>query len=117
MLIDMFLLSFSHGGVVAPYRNAERQRAVNHVAQHVGSGTGTAAYYDVPGADGHYRYGGYGHNGGHSYGHSSYGYGLHGHNHGGYGGHAYGGYGGGYGGYGHGYGHHNGGHYGGPHRY
>merc|ERR1711894_341083 len=74
-------------GVFAPYRNSERQRAVNEVARKVGSGTGTAQYYDVPGTDGFYRgygsYSGYGHagygagyNAGYGYGARNAGYGY-----------------------------------------
>merc|ERR1712113_919945 len=97
---------FKHIGkaVVAPYRNAERQRAVNKVAEKVGSGTGTARYYGVPGADGHYRHYGYGHDGyGNSYGYNSYGHGLgRGHFGGHFGGHR--GFGFGHGrGFGHGF--------------
>ncbi len=33
---------FSKNGVVAPYRNADRQKAVNKVAYKYGTGTGTA---------------------------------------------------------------------------
>merc|ERR1712076_268633 len=68
-------------GVFAPYRNSERQRAVNEVSRKVGSGTGTAQYYDVPGTDGCYR--GYGHagygagyNAGYGYGARNAGYGY-----------------------------------------
>merc|ERR1712226_44260 len=84
-------------GVFAPYRNSERQRAVNEVARKVGSGTGTAQYYDVPGTDGFYRgygsYSGYGHagyNAGYGYGARNPGYGYNA-------GYGYGGYNAGYG--------------------
>jgi len=53
-------------GVATNYRNAERQLAVNHVAEHVGSGTGTARWEGVPGANGNFGYhrdGGYGRDG------------------------------------------------------
>lgn len=42
----LFVLSAK--GVVAPYRNADRQKAVNRVAYKFGTGTGTA--YKVKGA-------------------------------------------------------------------
>ncbi len=38
----MFQYVFSKNGVVAPYRNADRQKAVNKVAYKYGTGTGTA---------------------------------------------------------------------------
>ena len=52
--------SFRSNGIAAPYRNDQRQIAVNHVAEQVGSGTGTAYHDGVPGTG---RYFGYGHNG------------------------------------------------------
>lgn len=54
------------------YQNAARQLAVNHVANHVGSGTGTARWQGVPGTGGYFgyqRHGGYGYGG---YGHRGY---------------------------------------------
>ena len=38
----IWIFSFSHNGVHAPYRNADRQIAVNHVAKYKGAGAGTA---------------------------------------------------------------------------
>ena len=37
-----YLDYFSAKGVIAPYRNADRQKAVNSVAHKYGTGTGTA---------------------------------------------------------------------------
>ena len=44
LLHHLIVLSFlfSHDGVHAPYYNADRQVAVNHVAKHYGVGVGTA---------------------------------------------------------------------------
>ncbi|ELT95344.1 hypothetical protein CAPTEDRAFT_197295 [Capitella teleta] len=39
-------------GAIAIYRNSDRQRGVNRIAEHVRSGTGTARWYGVPWADG-----------------------------------------------------------------
>ena len=79
----------------AAQNNAQRQLYVNHVAESVGAGTGTAFEDGVPGVYGYGRVGyGYGHQG---YG-NGYGYGT------------YGGYGNGYehgNGYGNGYGYQN----------
>jgi hypothetical protein len=54
------------------YRNAARQLYVNHVAEHVGSGTGTARWEGVPGTGAGYvgnrGYGGHGDNHGYGYG-------------------------------------------------
>ena len=40
--ISLFEFIFSHDGVHAPYNNADRQVAVNHVAKRYGVGVGTA---------------------------------------------------------------------------
>ena len=87
------LLSFSHVGAHANYVNGLRQKYVNHVAEKVGAGTGTADKYGVPGTyvghgyhgdayNGHGFGHGYahGHNNGYAHGHNN-GYG-HGHGHG-----------------------------------
>jgi len=52
-------------GVVSVYRNDARQHYVNSVAEHYGSGTGTARWVGVPGTNGYYGYGhgGHGHGG------------------------------------------------------
>ncbi|KAK2168797.1 hypothetical protein LSH36_14g08036 [Paralvinella palmiformis] len=52
-----------YGGVAAPYRNDLRQVYVNHEAEYVGAGTGTARHYGVPGTGNNfgYGYGYYGH--------------------------------------------------------
>lgn len=83
--------------------NAARQLGVNAIANHIGSGSGTASYDGVPGTvlgvTGHDRYS-YGH--GQAYGHGGYGnnnFGGHGFHNGGYGG--FGGFGGHHG-FGHG---------------
>jgi len=85
-----------HEGIAAVYRNDVRQEQVNHVAEHYGSGTGTARFVGVPGTNGYYGYrhhDGYGH-GGYGHGHGGYGHGAYGHG-------AYGGYNAGYGHAGH----------------
>ncbi|ELU03544.1 hypothetical protein CAPTEDRAFT_223880 [Capitella teleta] len=78
---------FKHvpNGVATPYRNDLRQVAVNHVAEYVGSGTGTARFYGVPGANSgvYYNYPAYGHGAG--YGGHNAGYGGHNAGYGGYG--------------------------------
>ena len=77
--------SFRSNGVAAPYRNDQRQIAVNKVAEHVGAGTGTAYHDGVPGTGRSFDHGYHGYNGGYGGGYGGYGSGY-----GGYGG--YGGY-------------------------
>jgi hypothetical protein len=60
-------------GVASNYQNAARQLYVNHVAEKVGSGTGTARWEGVPGTGGNYGYHGYGDHGrNHGYGYARY---------------------------------------------
>ncbi len=42
LIFHFYKCFFSKNGVVAPYRNADRQKAVNKVAYKYGTGTGTA---------------------------------------------------------------------------
>jgi len=63
---------FRNGAVQAVYNNAARQLAVNDRARYVGSGTGTAYAYGVPGSGNYFGYNNYGY-GGYGYG----GYGTH----------------------------------------
>ena len=91
--IKSSLLPFNRpNGIAAAYRNDLRQEHVNHVAEHVGSGTGTARFVGVPGT-------------GHDFGYNHHGYAGYPYHHGDFG----------YQGYGHGYdnGYNNHGYYGG----
>lgn len=68
----MYSYSISHDN----YRNGHRQLKVNHIAEHVGAGTGTAHYVGVPGTGVGNHYGHHGNHGDNGYGHG-YGHGSH----------------------------------------
>ena len=76
---NTFLFISRAGGIASAYRNDARQVAVNHVAEHYGSGTGTARFVGVPGTGNNFGYNHHGHgyagNGGYGYNHgNNYGY-------------------------------------------
>ena len=55
-MCDLRMYVCSAKGVAAAYRNDVRQLHVNHVAEHVGAGTGTGRFYGVPGTGRHFGY-------------------------------------------------------------
>lgn len=56
-ILDDDVFVFRPNGIAAVYRNDLRQVHVNNVAEHYGSGTGTARWNGVPGTGRHFGYG------------------------------------------------------------